>query len=299
MPNDPFSPQSPNNNPNDSPFLAELVEKQRGRKSGSKIIAFLICCMVIGGITLFAIWFVPKEVQQWRIAALEERRLDGDVPGAFEQLDQEIAKYPENMALRQLRAIWLMENKQYREALTELDQIIAKQPEEVAAYDLRASVRQSLGQFREAVDDWKRILSFDSVAGGTTRPDALNALAYARGLADIEIDEGLVNIDEALRMRSENAAYLDTRGFLYYRKGDYDRALKDLDNAVNFADSLRSSTTSDPRKKAREDKKFAQWLAAIRYHRALVHDARNEKDAAEEDRRRVRELGFEPNDSLF
>ena len=262
-------------------------------------LAIVVCCTVLVGITLFAIWFIPKEVQQWRIAALEERRLDGDVRGAFEQLDQEIAKNPDNVELNRLRAHWLMENKDYREALTAIEQVISKNPEDVAAYAFRASVRQSLGQFREAVDDWKRILSFDSVAGGTMRPEALNALAYARGLANVEIDEGLVNIDEALRMTRDNAAYLDTRGFLYYRAGDYDRALKDLDNAVNFAEPPRGSTTSDPRKKSREDKKFAQEVAAIRYHRALVHDARNEKEAAEEDRRRVRELGFEPDDSLF
>lgn len=299
MPNEHSPSQSPINNPVDSPFIAQLVEKPRGRSFGPKFVAVLVCCIVLVGITLFAIRFIPVEVQQWRIAALEEQRLNGDLRGAFDQLDQDIAKNPDNVELLRLKAIWLMENKDYPEALSAIDQVLAKKPDDVTAYEIRASVRQALGQFREAVDDWKKILSFDSVAGGTMRPDALNALAYARGLANVELDEGLVDIDEALRMTRDNAAYLDTRGYLYYRKGDYDRAFKDLDNAVNFAEPLRGSSTSDPRKKAREDKKLAQWQAALRYHRALVHDARNEKEAAEEDRRRVRELGFEPNDSLF
>jgi tetratricopeptide (TPR) repeat protein len=192
-----------------------------------------------------------------------------------------------------------MDNKNYREALIEIEQILALEPNDVGSIELRATAHQSLGQFREAVDDWKKILSFESVAAGDRRPLALNALAYARSLANIEFDEGLVNVDEALRLTRDNAEMLDTRGFLYYRQGDYERAIKDLNNAVDFAEGRSAPSTSDPRIKAKADKAVAQSLAVIHYHRALIHDARKEKDKAEEDRRRVRELGFEPNENLF
>jgi hypothetical protein len=124
-------------------------------------------------------------------------------------------------------------------------------------------------------------------------------------LANVEIDEGLADIDEAMSLEGENYAMLDTRGFLYYRKGDFDRALQDLDNAVTFAEAAFESRPGlsppipDRRLKKAADRQRAQPLAVIHYHRALIHDARNDAEKAELDRQRVRDLGFEPNDSLF
>src|SRR5687768_10692457 len=103
MQQDPFSSRS--FNPADHPILAELVEKPRRRRNlGPIISAIAMVGIVVTGIVLFAVWFIPKEIQQWRIASAEEKRLDGDIQGAFKQLDQDIAKNPQDIELRRRRA---------------------------------------------------------------------------------------------------------------------------------------------------------------------------------------------------
>ena len=40
-------------------------------------------------------------------------------------------------------------------------------------------------------------------------------------------------------------------------------------------------------------------LAVILYHRGLAYEGNGDKESAERDFERVRELGFEPNEKLF
>ena len=47
------------------------------------------------------------------------------------------------------------------------------------------------------------------------------------------------------------------------------------------------------------EEELKRTVAVIRYHRGLVLDAMGDAERAQEDFRRVRELGFEPNEQLF
>ncbi|MEI6437933.1 MAG: tetratricopeptide repeat protein [Candidatus Omnitrophota bacterium] len=58
--------------------------------------------------------------------------------------------------------------------------------------------------------------------------DCLNSLAYAYAEDNINLDEALAHVNAALKAEPDNAAYLDTRGWLYYRQGQYPQALKEL-----------------------------------------------------------------------
>lgn len=306
MSHEPPTSDSPAKSPlPDHPILAELAERSEGRRRGPRWTWIGIGLLIGTAVILAAVWILPWEVQQWRIASAEERRLNGDLHGAIEQLEQYISRDPRNIELRRRRAQWFMEAKDYRTALAEIDQILEWHPTDVASWMLRAQVHHHLGDHSHAVADWKKILSFDSVSTSRLRATALNGLAYARALANLEIDEGLADIGEALSLAGENSAMLDTQGFLYFRKGDLERALQDLNNAVEYKEAEYEASlkgrylSADRRLKALEDKEQAQSVAVIRYHRSLVHDARNEKELAEADRRRVRELGSEPNEKLF
>jgi tetratricopeptide (TPR) repeat protein len=188
--------------------------------------------LIAGAFVVLGLWLIPRELQQWRLASAEEKRLNGDLSGALEQLNRDIQRNPRDIELRRRKAQWLQEDKQYQAALDETNQIIAWRPTDVNAYVQRSMILQAMGEHGKAVDDWKLILSFDTVRASRGRAQALNGLAYARSLANIEIDEGLADVDQAMRLVGENYAMLDTRGFLYYRKGDFDRALRRRGSAL-------------------------------------------------------------------
>lgn len=294
--------------PPEEPFLAELAEQPResarSRWFATLIVSLFVCTVGV----MFVVWALPGELQLWRLAAAEEQRLNGDHEGAMRVLEADIQRNPRDIELRYKKAQWLLADNRYDEALVEVEQIIEWHPTDVTtavnAYMLRSRIFHATGEHKKAVDDCKRILEFDAIGAGPARAEALNGLAYARGLANIEIDQGLTDITEAIRMTGENFPMLDTRGYLYYRKGDFDRALKDLDLAVTFAEDAALVNAgqlpiADRRYKKLADQAEAEVLAVIHYHRGLVHQARNNKELAEADFQRVRELGFEPSDALF
>ena len=61
--------------------------------------------------------------------------------------------------------------------------------------------------------------------------DALNYLAYLWAVRGIRLDEALRHIQTALSLDPENAAYLDTLGWVYFQMGRYADALELLEQA--------------------------------------------------------------------
>ena len=61
--------------------------------------------------------------------------------------------------------------------------------------------------------------------------DALNYLAYLWAVRGERLDEALRHIQAALALDSENPAYLDTLGWIYYQQGRYAEALDLLEQA--------------------------------------------------------------------
>ena len=55
--------------------------------------------------------------------------------------------------------------------------------------------------------------------------DALNYLAYLWAVRSIRLDDALRHIQTALSLDPENAAYLDTLGWIYHQMGRFDEAL--------------------------------------------------------------------------
>ena len=60
-----------------------------------------------------------------------------------------------------------------------------------------------------------------------------NHRAYARAVFNVELDEALKDVEQAIAWsgKSPNAAFIDTRGYVYFRLGRYDEALAVADEA--------------------------------------------------------------------
>ena len=74
------------------------------------------------------------------------------------------------------------------------------------------------------------------------RDVALNERCLARAMLGVELDKALDDCDDAVDSDSKNAAYLDSRGWVYLRMGKYQKALADFDRSIEHqpanADSL-------------------------------------------------------------
>lgn len=64
------------------------------------------------------------------------------------------------------------------------------------------------------------------------RDSALNERCWIRVTQGIELDKALDDCDNALDMDSKNPAYLDSRGWVYLRMGEYKKAVSDFDRSI-------------------------------------------------------------------
>jgi predicted aspartyl protease/tetratricopeptide (TPR) repeat protein len=63
-------------------------------------------------------------------------------------------------------------------------------------------------------------------------PNYLNSRCWARARWGQELDQALADCNDALKLRPGRAAYLDSRGLVYLRKGDFKSAIADYDAAL-------------------------------------------------------------------
>ncbi len=253
----------------------------------------------------------PREISRWYHAAAVEHHLDGRLADAKDSLDKAAAWYPDDGRLLLQQAEWEREAGDYEGALRTCEQAQARSVHPLRVLLERSLIHQHLKRWADALDDWKQIAALVEEGEGTlSNASVLNGLAYARALADTELDKALQDAERAVELLGQNAALLDTRGFVHYRLKNWGAARRDLDAAIALLDSERSSgsagaseperASEDPREAKRQRRERDRTLAVLVYHRLLVLEQQADSvAAADADRKRIQELGFSPDDSLF
>ena len=72
---------------------------------------------------------------------------------------------------------------------------------------------------------------------------AYNYLGYLYADKNLNIDDAYILIKKALEIEPDNGAYLDSLGWVFYRKGDYNLALKNL---LLAEERLEETSSQDP-----------------------------------------------------
>jgi tetratricopeptide (TPR) repeat protein len=183
-------------------------------------------------------------------------------PGpATERIKQAVAQKPASEPLQLLWAEWLVENKlpdQARKALDaakaaapksatpqlmaaglyfsqgklddarrELEQLLSAEPSNLDAHMLLGELEDAKENYAAAAEHYKKVLS-----GDERNPGALNNLAYALSRDSQQLDGALRYAQKAKELAPENSQILDTLGWIYYRKGLFVMAARELEGAV-------------------------------------------------------------------
>jgi tetratricopeptide (TPR) repeat protein/predicted aspartyl protease len=199
------------------------------------------------------------------IAHLDNRQL---LLGARD-IDAAIQLAPQNPQARLARARLRMQTRDPAGALEDLavaDTTLA--PASDARLQLGALLTEA-GAADRAVPSFDAWLKFHPEDSGRAR--AFNGRCWARALSNQALDKALADCDSALRLRSGDPSYLDSRALVYFRRGDTARAIADYDQAV----------AAQPRN------------AWPRYMRGLVHARAGAADKAAADRTAA--LALDPN----
>ena len=168
---------------------------------------------------------------QVRIAALlaDQDRLDD----ARAHLENQRANNPERYnRLVMIEGQLLSERGHEAEFFELLETVIQKQPENVELLYFRAMTGQSLGRLDVLEQDLLRVIEIDP-----GNADAMNALGYTLADQTDRHDEALALIERALEIKPNEAAFIDSLGWVQYRLENYKDAVTNLRKALSLFDN--------------------------------------------------------------
>jgi len=119
--------------------------------------------------------------------------------------------------------------EQFKEVIDLLQDVLRTEPGNVDANYWTGLAYQGLGDFQKTEFYLREAISLDP-----EHEAALNALGYFFAENDTNLDEAVYLIKRALKKSPENAAYLDSLGWAYFKQGKLDKALQELKRAIHF-----------------------------------------------------------------
>jgi tetratricopeptide (TPR) repeat protein len=126
--------------------------------------------------------------------------------------------------------------RDYAGALADFDAAVRLNPDYLEALGNRAMTYDARHDIANAIADYSAVLKRDP-----QNPDSLNARCWDRAFLNADLDAALADCNAALGLikgRQALAAVRDSRGFVYFRKGDFVRAIADYDAALALAPKM-------------------------------------------------------------
>jgi tetratricopeptide (TPR) repeat protein len=160
--------------------------------------------------------------------------------------------------------------RNYARALEEAKRLTDLAPSQ--AMVLQGDALSKLGKVDEALAAYDDALGHDP-----TNATALNNRAYYLAQLKRDLDKAAKDIAGAIDLAGEEPAYVDTRGFVAYMKGDFKGALADFNKALAGAEGDSES----------------DFYAEIFFHRGLVYRKLDEPELSKQDFERAKKMGFE------
>ena len=154
---------------------------------------------------------------------------EGEIKEAIDFLNQAISAKPENSDFRLYLGKLYEETEEYHKAQHVLEKGIALDPENPKLHFLLGIIFDKAGKKKDAISMMKEVIRI-SPKDAT----ALNYLGYTYADMGENLDEAKALVEKALEYKPNDGYITDSLGWIYYKKGDYKKALEVLLKAVEL-----------------------------------------------------------------
>ncbi|MBZ0108363.1 MAG: tetratricopeptide repeat protein [Candidatus Scalindua rubra] len=175
--------------------------------------------------------------------------------------DAALALHPDNPITMYVKGKTLIDKKDFSQAFIQLEKTVEIQPDFISPhYDL-AKLYLLMGETDNSVEEYKRLADLDPenasvrlsigniysrqgkidkaieayqqvIALAPDSPVGYNELAYHYAESETNLDEGLEYALKATKLAPNDAAILDTLGWIYFKKNNFIKAIESLKSAV-------------------------------------------------------------------
>jgi len=166
-----------------------------------------------------------------RARLIETYQQTSDAPIVLKLAEDTVKASPGDPDALTLLADALRTSERYQDSADVLDQLITARGD-AASWDLyymRGVALEQAGQWPAAERDLKKALSLKP-----DEPDILNYLGYSWIDRGEQVKEGKAMIEKALATKPDSGAIVDSLGWAYYRMGDYDQSVQQLERATEL-----------------------------------------------------------------
>jgi tetratricopeptide (TPR) repeat protein len=124
----------------------------------------------------------------------------------------------------------LIDLKNFEEADNTATQVLAVVPNDVDFLYSRSVVRNHLKQYQPAEEDLRLLIQIEP-----QHANALNALACTLSQQPHKVEQAMIYIDQALSIAPNNPAFMDSKGWLLFKKGEIKQSLIILHQAYELS----------------------------------------------------------------
>lgn len=181
---------------------------------------------------------------------------------------------PNNIDIYRTLGVVYLQQKKFDSAEKIYRTIIEISPKDAEAHFYLGSACNELGKKELAVEELKKAVEFKPAY-----PEALNYLGYLYVEDNKNLGQAELMIKKALEMDSNNGAYIDSLGWLYFKKGKFKEALNELEkaNALLKDPVIRDHLGDVYLKTGQPEKAKAIWQESLK----LKSDQSNVKEKLE------------------
>ncbi|PIU19010.1 MAG: hypothetical protein COT16_00385 [Elusimicrobia bacterium CG08_land_8_20_14_0_20_44_26] len=155
----------------------------------------------------------------------------GSSDTAKEYFKRAVSIAPDNAALHYSLALIYIDAEEYLRAIDELEKCEEYGGESSEVSFMKGVCKDTLGDKETAYEFFKNAIKIDP-----ENHRALNYLSYSWAEEGKNLKQAMKYAEKALKLSPDNAAYIDTAGWIQYKSGNYKEALNLLKKASRLMD---------------------------------------------------------------
>jgi len=122
------------------------------------------------------------------------------------------------------------------EAIADFDRAIALEPGQSDSFLNRGTARERKGEYPGAIEDYGSAIEL-----APKRAGAWGGRCWSRAVAGVALESALADCQHAVELDQADANHLNSRGFVHFRLGQFDLAIRDYDAAIAADPEVASS----------------------------------------------------------